>query len=86
MQSIAGTFLYISSTVNLTMLVALNKIGANQASHTTKTIKKTNMLMEYVAMQPDAIIWFHTSNMCLHINSDAAYLVQLKALSCAARH
>ena len=30
-QSIAGTFLYIARTVDPTMLVTLNKIGAEQA-------------------------------------------------------
>ena len=47
MQSIAGTFLYISRAVNPTMLVALKKIGADQASPTTNTIKKMKMLTDY---------------------------------------
>ena len=38
MQSIAGTFLYISHAVDPTMLVALNEIGAEQALPTTNTI------------------------------------------------
>ena len=85
-QNIAGTFLYIARAVNPTMLVALNDIGAKQASPTTETIKKTKMLMEYVATQPNAVIRFHASNMCLHIDCDAAYLVQTKACSRAAGH
>ena len=76
MQSIAGTFLYISSTVNITMLVALNKIGSEQALPTNYTINKTKMLMEYAATQPDPVIRFHASDMCIHNDSDAAYLVQ----------
>ena len=32
LQSISGTFLYIAHAVNPTMLVSLNKIGAEQAS------------------------------------------------------
>ena len=86
MQSTDGTFLYISRAVNSTMLVTLNKIGAAQASPTTDTIQKTKMLMDYTAMQPDAVIRFHASNMCLHININAAYLVQPKAYSRAAGH
>ena len=45
------------------MLVVLNKIGVKQSSPTTITIKKTKMLMDYSATQPDAIIRFHTSDM-----------------------
>ena len=37
--------------------------------------------MDYAATQPDAIIRFQTSDMCLHIDSNAAYLVQPKARS-----
>ena len=37
-QSIAGTFLYIARAFDPTMLVALNKIGAEQASPTTDTV------------------------------------------------
>ena len=39
----------------------------------------TKMLMDYAATQPDAAVRFHASDMCLHIDSDAAYLVQSKA-------
>ena len=61
MQSISGTFLYIARDVDPTMLVALNKIGAEQASPTTDTVQKTKMLMYYAATQPDAVVRFHDS-------------------------
>ena len=64
----------------------INKIGSEKASLTTDNIKKTKMLMYYAATQPDTIILFHASDMCLHIDSDAAYLVQPKSRSCAAGH
>ena len=85
-QIIPGTFLYIARAVDPTILVALNYIGAEQASPTTDTTQKTKMLMDYAATQPDAVIQFHASNMYLHINSDAAYLVQPKSHSRAAGH
>ena len=44
------------------------------------------MLMDYAATQPDAVIWLHASDMCLHIDIDAAYLVQPKARSRASGH
>ena len=85
-QSIAVTFLYIVRAVDPTMIIALNKMGAEQASTTTDTVHKTKMLMEYAATQPDAVIWFEARDMCLHINSDATYLPQPKARSRAAGH
>ena len=42
--------------------------------------------MEYAATQPDAIINFHDSNMCLHIDRDAACLVYPKERSPDAGH
>ena len=76
----------MTATNSTTMIDALNKIGAKQASPTTNTIKKKKMLMEYAATQPFSVIWFHASDMCLHIESDLAYLIQTKARSRAADH
>ena len=86
MQSIAGIFLYIARAVDPMMLVALYDIGAKQASPTIDTIQKTKIPMDYAATQPDAVIRFHAGDMGLHINSDAAYLVQPKACIRAAGH
>ena len=60
------------------MLVALNKNDSEQSLSTTDIIKKKNNLMNYAATKPDAIIHFHASDMCLHIDSDSSYLVQTK--------
>ena len=86
MQSIAGTFLYIARAVDPTMLVDINDIGDEQALPTTDTIQKTKMLMDYAATQTDAVIRFHVNDMCLHIDSDDAYLVQPKTCRRAAGH
>ena len=37
--------------------------------------------MDYLHAHPDAVVRFHTSNMILHIESDAAYLVLPQACS-----
>ena len=37
--------------------------------------------MDYAATEPDNITRFHASNMCFHIDSDTAYIVQPKARS-----
>ena len=44
------------------------------------------MLMNYAHTYPDAKIRYHASDMCLHIDSDAAYLVLPKARSRGAGH
>jgi hypothetical protein len=85
-QAIAGTFLYYSRVVDPTMLVALNEIASQQATPTDATLSKTKMLMDYAHTNPEATIRYHASDMCLHIDSDAAYLVQPKARSRAAGH
>ena len=86
MQSISGTFWYISCAVEPTMLVVLNKAGAKQALPITNTIKKTRILKDYAATQRYSIIRFHVSDMYLHIDSNAAYMVQPKAHSRAVGH
>ena len=37
--------------------------------------------MEYLAMYPDAYIWYHGGDMQLHIYNEAAYIVFTKARS-----
>ena len=75
MQSITGTFLYILRAFDPTMILAINKISSEHALPTTDTIKKKKMLIDYSATQPDDVIRFHASDICLHIDSDTEYLV-----------
>jgi len=85
-QSIAGTFMYYGRACDPCILPALNEIATEQASPTTDTIGKTDMLMDYLHTYPHAIIRYYASDMILKITSDAAYLVQPKARSRAAVH
>jgi hypothetical protein len=57
------------------MLPAVNEISGSQASPTQKTMNACKMLLDYTATYPLAIVRYHPSNMALHIDSDAAYLV-----------
>jgi hypothetical protein len=83
-QQISGIFLYYGRGVDQTILVALNEISGSQAKPTEKTKLACNMLLDYLATHPDAIIRFHASDMILSVVSDAAYLVLLNARSRAA--
>ena len=57
------------------MLPALNKISAIKAKHNLHTKLATDMLLNYAHTYPNAKIHYHTSDMTLHVESDASYLV-----------
>jgi len=85
-QSINGTFLYYARAVDPTMLVALNEISQQQSKPTAATLKKCERLMDYAATYPNATIRYRASEMILHVDTDAAYLVLPNARSRVAGH
>ena len=80
-QSITGSLLYYARAIDGTILPALNDIASQQASPTEFTKAKCNRLLDYVATYPNTTVRYRASNMKLHIDSDAAYLVMPKARS-----
>jgi hypothetical protein len=80
-QAIVGTFLYYARAVDCTMLPALNQISTQQAKPTKMTNSDANMLLDFAATYPNAKLRFHASDMILHIDTDAAYLVMPNAKS-----
>jgi hypothetical protein len=52
----------------------LNDIATEQTKATEKTQAATNQMLDYLATHPDARIRYHSSDMVLHIHSDASYL------------
>ena len=85
-QSVAGAFLYYGRAVDPTILPALTDISSAQANPTQKTADACNMLMDYLWTYPNAKIRYTKSDMILHVDSDAAYLVMPKARSHIAGH
>ena len=73
--------MYYARAVDNTILPALNDISFMQANPTENTNKKIPMLLDYLNTYKDAKIRFYRSNMQLHIDSDATYLVAPKAKS-----
>ena len=63
------------------MLPALNALSRQQAKPTEQTLKRVHHLLNYWASNPTIIIRYHASNMVLHIDTDAAYLVMPGAKS-----
>jgi hypothetical protein len=85
-QSFVGSLLYYTRAVDPTMLPAINEISGSQASPTQKTMSACKMLLDYAATYPLAIIRYHASDMALHTDTDAAFLVLPNARSRYAGH
>jgi hypothetical protein len=73
-QKVTGSVFYFARAVDPSVLMPLNDIAAEQTKATEKTQAATNQMLDYVATHPDATIWYHASDMILHIHSDASYL------------
>ena len=80
-QQVVGTLLYYALTVDLTMLVALGSIAAQQNKPTTKTMSEITWLLDYCAANPNATIRYNASDMVLWVSSDASYLSEPRARS-----
>jgi len=80
-QSVTGSFLYYGRAIDYTILPTINDIASEQANPTINTKQKAQILMDYLHTYPNAYLRYHASDMILHIDSDAAYLVAPKARS-----
>ena len=80
-QSVVGSFLYYGQAVDNTILPALNEIALMQAQPTENTNLKIQMLLDYLNTYKNAVVCFYQSDMKLHVDLDAAYLVAPKARS-----
>ena len=85
-ESIVGSFLYYGRAVDSTILPTLNEIGMQQSKPTVKTQEEATMLLDYLYTHPNAKIRFYASDMRLHIDTDAAYLIAPGAKSRFAGH
>ena len=80
-QTVVGSLLYYSRAIDPTMLTALNEIATVQSKPTSDTLTKCQVLLDYAATYPNTKQRFHQSDMILHVDSDASYLVQPGAKS-----
>ena len=85
-QSIVGALLYYTHAVDPSMYPALNEVSLTQSCPTQRTLQQCKQLLDYVSTHSNATIRYHASNMILHIDSDAAYLVLPRARSRLAGH
>ena len=63
-QQVVGTFLYYAHAVDPTILVALNRIAAQQANSTEETAKVVTQLLNYAAMHSEAFTKYHHKIPC----------------------
>ena len=85
-QAVVGSLLYYGRAIDSTLLVALNEVAAHQAAPTQYIKNKCKRILDYVATFPNVKIRYNASDMILHVDSDAAYLVQDGARSRIAGH
>ena len=78
-QKIIGTLLYYAIVINPTMLISLGSISAQQTRAIEQTYNEFIWLLNYALSNPDAAIFYSSSNMVLHIHSDALYLSDPKS-------
>ena len=63
------------------MLPALSDIGTQQAQPTVKVLDKIQQLLDYANTYKHVYLCFYASDMQLHVDTDAAFLVLPKARS-----
>ena len=63
------------------MLHALNEISIATSKGTKATLDATTYFLNYAACNPNAVLRYQASDMILHVDSDAAYLVCPEARS-----
>ena len=63
------------------MLTELNYIGTTKAKPTDYAREECKQILDYAATYPNLVIRHYASDMTLHIDSDAAYLVLANAKS-----
>ena len=75
-QQKVGTFLYYARALDDTILTTLNSIGTMQSKPTQATKNKVHHRLYYLSTQPTFVVTYTVSDMILHVDSDASYLVE----------
>ncbi len=85
-QQVCGKFLFLGRAVDSTLLCLISAIASQSSKPTKDTMQQTLQLLDYLAMQEDAVLSYHTSDMVLAVHSNASYLSEPKACSRAVGH
>ena len=85
-QQVCGKLLFLGRAVNSTLLCPISAIASQSAKPTQDTMNHTLQLLDYLATQEVSVITYHASDMILAAHSDASYLSEPQARSCAGSH
>jgi hypothetical protein len=85
-QQVWGKFLFLGRAVDSTLLRPISAIASQSSKPTEDTMQQTLQLLDYLAMQEDAIVSYHASDMVLAVHSNTSYLSKPKAQSQAGGH
>ncbi len=85
-QEVCGVFLYLAQVVDGELLPALSSLASQEANPKEKMMELCEQFLDYMAMQEDAILIYHASNMVLAIHSNTSYLSKQKSTSCTGGH
>ena len=80
-QSIIRSILYGARLIDNMTLVAINKIGSEQAHSTTNTLNAYAWLLDYIATYPNPLITLKKSDMMLAVVSNSSFLSVSKSRS-----
>ncbi len=83
---VIGSILYFSQAIDITVFMALSSIAIKQSKGTTNTMEKVKQLLDCLATYPDMTICFWALDMILNVHSDASFLSESEAHSCAYGH
>jgi hypothetical protein len=81
LQSVIGTSLYYSRTVDPSILTAVHELRSVQASPTIKDMLKMERLLQYLSTHRNCEVRYYASNMQLQVQSNASYLSRPRAKS-----
>jgi hypothetical protein len=79
LQQLTGTLLYYARAVDPTLVIPINVLASEQSAATNVTADKVIKLLNYCNTHPESKIQYYSSDMILHIRSDASYLSEDEA-------
>jgi hypothetical protein len=72
-QEVCRVFLYLACDVDGGLLPALSSLASQKVNPTEKTMELCKQFLDHMAMQEDAILTYHMSNMVLAIHGSSSY-------------
>jgi hypothetical protein len=85
-QEVCGIFLFLTSGIDGGLLPALSTLALQQSAPTEQMMTLCKQFLDYIALQPEAILTCNASIMVLAMHSDASYLSEPNARSRTGGH